>query len=99
MAIVNAEDNSLPLVAEIIVLPVELPDKTGVPKWARGIGAFLLSIIMAMVVFAAILLLLGKNPVEVYTSMFKGTLATSYGISEIVVKMIPFILCALAVAI
>ena len=99
MAIVNAEENSIPQPTEITVLPIALPDNAGIPKWARGIGAFVLSILMAMVVFGAILLLLGKNPVDVYTSMFKGTLGTTYGLSEIVVKMIPFILCALAVAI
>jgi general nucleoside transport system permease protein len=99
MEIVNADENPAIPPAEITLLPVTLPDQTVLPKWASEIGAFVLSILMAMIVFAAILLLLGKNPLEVYSSMLKGTLGSSYALSEIVVKMIPFILCALAVAI
>jgi len=69
------------------------------PDWSKDIGQFLLAVLLAMLGFGLILLLLGKNPVEVYVQIFNGTLASSYGWSEIVVKMIPFILCALAVAI
>ncbi len=59
------------------------------------IGAFAL----ALIVFAVVLLALGKDPIAVYRLIYKGTLADEYGRSEIVVKMIPFMLCALAVAI
>lgn len=61
--------------------------------------AFPLALLMALLGFAALLLVLGKDPVLTYTEMYKGTLADSYGWGEIVVKMIPFILCALATAI
>jgi simple sugar transport system permease protein len=46
-----------------------------------------------------VLLIIGKNPLLVYAQIFEGTLGSTYGWSEIVVKMIPFILCALAVSI
>ena len=59
------------------------------------IGAFAL----ALIVFAIVLLALGKDPIAVYKLIYNGTLADEYGRSEIVVKMIPFMLCALAVAI
>ena len=45
------------------------------------------------------LLLLGKDPIAIYIAIYNGTLGDSYGWGEIVVKMIPFILCALATAI
>ena len=41
----------------------------------------------------------GKDPIATYMAIFQGTLGDSYGWGEIVVKMIPFILCALATAI
>lgn len=99
MEITNPDENARVQPPELTAVPINLPESPSLPKWATGIGAFLLSILMAMVVFGVILLLLGKNPVEVYASIFKGTLGSTYGLSEIVVKMIPFILCALAVAI
>src|SRR5258707_10208867 len=99
MEIVNPEVSSVAPGAEVASLPVNPLPTPRLPKWAKGVGWFVASILMAMIIFGLILLLLGKNPVEVYVSMFNGTLATPYGWSEIVVKMIPFILCALAVAI
>src|SRR5258707_10574121 len=99
MEIVNPEVSSVAPGAEVASLPVNPLPTPRLPKWAKGVGWFVASILMAMIIFGLILLLLGKNPVEVYVSMFNGTLATPYDLSEIVVKMIPFILCALAVAI
>ncbi len=49
--------------------------------------------------FSLVLLVLGKDPVATYQQIYQGSLADDYGRSEVVVKMIPFILCALAVAI
>ena len=95
----NREGNLVPQGLGAPSLPQMRPEKVPLPGWVKGVGAFLFAIFMAMLIFGAILLLLGKDPVQVYASMYKGTLATSYGWSEIVVKMIPFILCALAVAI
>jgi simple sugar transport system permease protein len=100
MDVANPDGNVIvPPSTEAVVVPVISADKGSLPKWVRSIGSFLLSILLAMLIFGVILLLLGKNPVEVYISIFNGTLATPYDWSEIVVKMIPFILCALAVAI
>jgi simple sugar transport system permease protein len=64
-----------------------------------GIGSFLLAIGAALLIFALLLLLLGKSPVAVYAAIYVGTLGDSYGWGEIVVKMTPLILCALAAAI
>src|SRR5713226_753413 len=99
MEIVNPEGSAIAPSAEVAPLPVNPLPSPRLPKWAQGVAWFVASILMAMIIFGVILLLLGKNPVEVYVSMFNGTLATPYDLSEIVVKMIPFILCALAVAI
>ncbi|MEN9935551.1 MAG: hypothetical protein RLZZ387_2130 [Chloroflexota bacterium] len=66
----------------------------------RGAGlTFPLALALALAVFALLLLLLGKDPLAVYAAIYAGTLGDSYGWGEIVVKMTPFVLCALAAAI
>lgn len=54
---------------------------------------------LALSVFALVLLLSGKNPIRAYADIFSATLGSAYGFSEVLVKMIPLILTALAVAI
>ncbi len=53
----------------------------------------------AFIVFAVVLLVAGKNPLKAYTDIFSATLGSGYGFSEVLVKMIPLLLTALAVAI
>lgn len=48
--------------------------------------------------FGVIVLLQGENPLVAYQGMFNSTLRTKYGLSEVLVRMIPLLLCALAVA-
>jgi len=60
----------------------------------RFVGLFAL----ALMIFAAVLLVFGKNPIRAYWDIFSATLGSSYGISEVLVRMIPLILTALAVA-
>lgn len=49
--------------------------------------------------FALILLVFGKNPLRAYADIFASTLGSWYGLSETVVKMIPLMLAAVAVAV
>jgi simple sugar transport system permease protein len=46
-----------------------------------------------------VILVQGRNPIQAYSDMFGTTLGTSFGRSEVVVAMIPLLLCALAVAV
>ena len=64
----------------------------GVP---RVFGLFLL----ALAAFALVLLIFGKNPIKAYSDIFGSTLGSGYGLSETLVKMIPLILTAVAVAV
>jgi simple sugar transport system permease protein len=66
---------------------------------SRDLLMFLLALGAALVLFAVLLLLLGRDPLATYQAIYEGTLGDSYGWGEIVVKMIPFMLCALATAI
>lgn len=65
----------------------------------RGVLGFLLALALALITFAVLLLVIGKDPLVTYGAIFAGSIGDGYGLSEIVVKMTPFILCALATAI
>lgn len=58
----------------------------------------LLSVLLALLLCAVFLLLTGRDPVEVYSSMFGGAFGSAYGLSETAVKAIPLALCALGIA-
>jgi simple sugar transport system permease protein len=66
--------------------------------WASSIRFFGL-LGFAFLVFAILLLAFGKNPLKAYMDIFSSTLGSTYGISEILVKMIPLTLTAVAVAV
>ena len=65
------------------------------PGILRVCGLFFL----ALAAFALVLLIFGKNPIKAYIDIFGSTLGSGYGLSETLVKMIPLILTALAVAV
>jgi general nucleoside transport system permease protein len=54
---------------------------------------------LAFGVFALLLLLFGKDPLQAYARIISSTLGSTYGLSEVVVKMIPLVILALAVAV
>jgi ABC-type uncharacterized transport system permease subunit len=54
---------------------------------------------LAFILFAIVLLVFGKNPVKAYIDIFSSTLGSTYGFSEMLVKMIPLVLTAVAVAV
>ena len=53
---------------------------------------------VALAVFAAILLVAGKNPLKAYADTFMNAFADAYGFSELLVRMTPLLLAAVAVA-
>lgn len=59
----------------------------------------ILSVALALIIGGVFLTLTGRNPFEVYSSMFEGAFGTMYGLSETVVKAIPLLLCGLGVSI
>lgn len=52
-----------------------------------------------LLVFAAVLLVFGRNPLRAYLDIFSATLGSWHGFSETLVKLIPLVLTALAVAV
>jgi general nucleoside transport system permease protein len=59
---------------------------------------FVLALATALTGFGLVLLIQGRNPLLTYADMFGATLGGAYGRSEVLVVMIPVLLCALAVA-
>lgn len=56
-------------------------------------------IAVAFAVFSIVLVLEGEDPFQAYADILTNTLGTGYGISEVVVTMIPLLLAALAVTV
>ncbi len=65
------------------------------PPMVRSI----LAIIFAFTVFGIFLAIIGRDPFDAYFKMYEGTLGSKVGISEVGVRMIPFMLTGLAASI
>lgn len=63
---------------------------------ANNIKAVLISVAMALVVLAIILLASGANPITAYKDIAMAAFGSLRGLSNTGVKMIPFLLCGLA---
>ena len=59
---------------------------------------YVLMILLALVLFAVILLISGQDPIQSYIDIFATTFGNAYGFSEVLVAMIPILITALAVA-
>ncbi len=66
--------------------------------WLRVMVRFGGLFLVALGAFALVLLVFGKNPIKAYVDIFANTLGSAYGFSEVLVKMIPLTLAAVAVA-
>ena len=60
---------------------------------------YLLMLLLALVLFGIILTLSGKNPLQAILDIFRSTLGSAYGFSEVIVAMVPMVITAVAVAI
>jgi len=57
-----------------------------------------ISVILSLIIGGIFILLIGQNPIEVYSKMFADTLGNSYGIGQVLFKATPLILTGLSVA-
>jgi simple sugar transport system permease protein len=77
----------------------EITRKAAVPnRLVNALVRYLLMIVWAVVFFGLILLISGKDPILSYRDILTSTLGSAYGISEVLVAMIPMLITALAVA-
>jgi simple sugar transport system permease protein len=54
---------------------------------------------LALGAYTVMLLAYGRNPISAYSEILSVTLGSPYGLSEVLVKMIPITLCAMAVTV
>jgi general nucleoside transport system permease protein len=66
--------------------------------WAVAAARYVAILAIALGAYALVLLLAGKDPVKAYIDTFSFALGTKYGFSEVIVRMIPLLLTAIAVA-
>jgi ABC-type uncharacterized transport system permease subunit len=59
---------------------------------------YALMVLIVLVLFAMILVVSGKDPLQSYKDILTSTLGSSYGFSEVIVTMTPMLITALAVA-
>jgi len=59
----------------------------------------IIAVVGALIVGAVILVLLGANPVEAYTAMFRGAFANKNGLADTLVKATPLLLVGLGIVI
>ena len=76
-----------------------MPLSTMAEKWARPAGRYGLAVAVALAAFAVVILIDGTNPFDAVKLMWDASVGTEFGRNEVLVKLIPFGLCALAVAI
>lgn len=71
------------------------------PTPSRTVAALVpvVSVLLALVVGALLLLIAGRDPIAVYGAMFGGAFGSVNGLAETLVKTIPLLLAALGVAI
>ena len=67
--------------------------------WATAGARYAMILAIALIAYAVVLLLAGKDPIKAYVDTFSFALGTRYGFSEVIVRMIPLLLTAVAVAI
>ena len=67
--------------------------------WAIAAARYAMILAVALIAYAVVLLLAGKDPIKAYVDTFSFALGTRYGFSEVIVRMIPLLLTAVAVAI
>jgi general nucleoside transport system permease protein len=71
---------------------------TGAAGWARQGIRYLIIIVLSLAIFSLVLVAAGKDPLKAYADTFAYTFGNAYGFSELIVRMIPLLLTAVAVA-
>lgn len=68
------------------------------PSRTLSIGVRTGAVVLALLISSLLMTIGGRPPTTLYTSMFKGTLTTTFGLSETMLRMVPLLLCGLGIA-
>ena len=66
---------------------------------SESIRIRILAIILALVLVGIFISVLGLNPINVYSSMIKGSIGSEYKIKQTIIKAIPLIISSLGIAV
>lgn len=66
--------------------------------WAQAAARYALILVIALVAYGTVLLIAGKDPIQAYIDIVNITLGSANGRAEVIVRMIPLLLTAIAVA-
>jgi len=67
-------------------------------EWASGVWVPILSVALALVIGAVVVLAAGSNPINAYWQLFQGSFGSRYAISETLLAAVPLMLAGMAVA-
>jgi simple sugar transport system permease protein len=65
----------------------------------KGILSPFISVLLAFLVSGILLLLVGTNPLEAYSSLLNGAFGSSHRIAETIIRAIPFIILGLGISV
>lgn len=68
-------------------------------QWASGAVVPVLSVALAVIAGAVVVLLVGDNPWDAYSNLFRGAFGSPYYVTETIIAAIPLMLSGMAVAI
>ncbi len=75
------------------------PSSARLAGWSPALLRAGIMILVVLAAFSAVLVLAGKDPLRAYVDVFSQTFGTPYGMSQVLVRMVPLLLTAVAVAI
>jgi simple sugar transport system permease protein len=78
------------------MIDIDVSQREQTPRWI-DLGAPVLTIFLALFAGSFILLSVGINPVTAYLTMLVQPLTTFYGITQILLKLVPILMAGLAV--
>lgn len=79
--------------------PSKIKQNQTLRKIWEAFSHYLMMVIIVLLLFGAILLIYGKDPIQSYKDIITSTFGSGYGFSEVIVTMTPILITALAVAI
>lgn len=68
-------------------------------KMIKNISSVFLSVLVTLFITAVLLIVVGRNPVEVFSMMFYDVFASGYGLGQALFKATPLIFCSTGLAI
>src|SRR6476469_6657096 len=74
-------------------------ERQATPSRTAAVLIPVVAVLLALGLGAGLLLVVGKDPVAVYSAMFQGAFGSENGLAETLVKTIPLLLAALGVSI